>query len=102
MNAQPQFRSSEPLPLVAADHLTDEQWARNFLRRFDFEYNQKRFPVTHNNSPISTGESITRPTVGLHFKVWKGRMCEITQHGRVLYRGKIADFDAREVYAEMD
>lgn len=94
--------SREPLPLTAADHLTDERWARNFLRRFEFEYKQNGYPATHQNAPITLGATMQRPSVGLNFKVWKGRMCEITQHGKVLFKGKIADFDPKLAYAEMD
>ena len=90
------------LPFGMDDHLTDEQHARNFLRRFEQDYKINKFPVEHGGIPIESGKTATRPSVGLAFKVWKGRMCEVTQHGRVLYRGAIRNFDPKQAYLEMD
>lgn len=90
------------LPFGMDGHLTDEQHARNFLRRFEQDFKINKFPVEYEGIPIESGSTVTRPSVGLKFKVRKGRMCEVSQHGRILYSGPIRNFNPKLAYMEME
>lgn len=95
------INTKQPLPFGMDDHLSDEQHARNFLRRFEYEYKVRKFPVEHSGQSIESGTTATRPSVNLKFHVWKGRYCKVTQGDNVLFEGRIRDFDAKLAYMEM-
>ena len=79
-----------------------EQHARNFLRRFEQDYKINKFPVEYKGMSVESGTTATRDSVNLKFHVWKGRMCKITQNEKVLFEGRIRDFDPRSAYMEME